>query len=276
MLPPLRLSLATLLPLASLSACSASAPEPGAVTLDPPGATGGVAVARASGPATMACGKATCSLPEQVCCGDDRCAAAPAAPKADAMAYVQAVSEVCTAGGRPFTGFGACDDSGDCARGLRCCEQFTGSGESGYVACSDRCYVREVCVEGKACTKPGSACVGGTCGMAPERRRCGSGTCSRERPYCCGDGEKEPACSTSAECSADGMRHFECSSSRDCIEGACQRNVMGDVYCTLLVDIANAALVCEKDSDCDDSICMGSPGKGRCDTEEKSCVCDSP
>lgn len=262
-----------------LSACGSS-PAGTTVALGTPGpGEPGVTGERGGdrGPATIACGKASCSAPQQVCCAGDapKCTTAPP-PDPEPLKYLSAVGEACGAEDGSFAGFAGCDDSGDCPAGQRCCEQWVASGQNGYLACSASCDIREVCVEGRPCSKSGAACVDGTCAMPPEKRHCGAATCTREKPFCCGADEASAVCSTSAQCEDDGKRRFECASPRDCIEGACQRNVMGNTYCTLLVDVANAGLVCERDADCDDSICMGSPGKGRCDVAEKACVCDAP
>lgn len=50
---------------------------------------------------------------------------------------------------------------------------------------------------------------------------------------------------------------------------------MNAQYCTGLIDIANAALLCLEDDDCAGLLCAGAAGKDRCDVDG-SCVCDGP
>ena len=49
--------------------------------------------------------------------------------------------------------------------------------------------------------------------------------------------------------------------------------MMGGTYCTLLLDVMNAGIACEKDVDCDAAICLGNPGKGACNKDDKVCEC---
>jgi hypothetical protein len=168
-----------------------------------------------------------------------------------------------------------CDESADCAQGEVCCSMFLFGGASASLCVrapapdESPCDFAERCYPGSPCATRGARCVAGYCEKPVANLPCGDAVCSGEKSVCCGD---PPRCAPSAECEDRGLR---CARPSDCLPGNhCQLTMMG-TRCTGMLNLANARVVCESDSDCprQSVVCKTM----RCVPSEhpkiKSCVC---
>ena len=251
---------------------------PARLEASPPASAG----RRAGAQSSLACGSSACRLGAQVCCLTEAptCAehptrVAPHGPYAegDLLALLAACSNVSNTDAPALL----CAGSSDCTRGQTCCEQYTYSGGPYVAHCANRCDIAEVCRADADCVTPDSVCVNQRCRALPTAFTCGAERCTRERPVCC-EGEEVMTCGAVGSCEALGARSVTCRGPGDCRGGQhCQSNVVGQQYCSWLLDPAMATLVCNNDSDCEAQACatMGLTGNSTCDRAQHRCSCAS-
>lgn len=206
--------------------------------------------------------------------------------------------DACSA--RPGGSFGptyTCDDSIDCAEGLRCEEQEMSDGEWSTRLCTGDVHVlTEACVAGGQCRTPGTSCdaMRGLCQLPRPKvtLRCGGAVC-KPNEGCCYDGhlhtaycsddtsvdatvrKKCPPADASPADKRDGpTRLVDCTTSRDCRANEwCLYGPVGSrsTFCGRAAQLAQA---CVRAADCRPGLEFGPCKKYTC--EQGECSCGDP
>lgn len=150
---------------------------------------------------------------------------------------------------------GACDGSGDCAAGERCCrvrdeafcEPLSPAVKGRY---DTRCLysdAHELCADGSVCRTPGTSCVAGSCRKQGVRLKCGQASCEGDTPVCCFDGSPGYDRCEANKCSRG--QQIECRKLADCPSGqVCCAGTDGahcGVYCADMDTV-----LCSSHADC--------------------------
>jgi hypothetical protein len=192
---------------------------------------------------TIACGTTRCRSGSEVC-------------------TMSGSSWICVPSASKANGYYACDDASDCKAPLTCCVSFASAEEIYDCAEASADCAALPCAEpdGTTCPK-GLRCEGGVC-MADWRATCAdSKQCPKDAPYCAWS--SEPACirdsSALSSLGDEGSTVaglYQCTKPSDCggLHECCTSMVYAEkaTLCSHACDVANSALVCERDADCKD------------------------
>ena len=209
---------------------------------------------------TLVCGNKLCRVDHEVCCGNrwqGTCGPLVVKPTGGTPQELGPQFEACRGETPTF-----CDDSSDCGPRERCCEEWFTSDRDVTVCKAGGCELHELCVPERPCRTPRTSCVSGVCRGTGARIPCGAVTCQGKTPLCCVD-EVHGTRTCGARCESGNA--IACTHRADCPPGNWCQGYGGRTWCTGMVDIANASVLCAADSDCPEGLCTWSGGgKPRC------------
>lgn len=170
-----------------------------------------------AGPGEIGCGSGRCRAGEEVCCGES-CAPRGTGPLWGPAPNGNPGVELRVCDGD--VDLIACDDSGDCGAGERCCRNHLG-----YLSCTPTsrgaCENHEVCLGSNECRSPGATCHDGRCVRETPRVACGDTRCTDATPICCLHPTTPQCVARDTKCpgSAGDSVSLECRTGADCLRG---------------------------------------------------------